>query len=166
MDLHVGNLDPNGDNPNPNLIPNLNLNGDNPHPNGGNPNPNPNPHVNPNPNPEPNQGIPNGEMGQVTQAIQRLGERTDNQIAQLMMMITGVARRLPNPNPNPNPRGLYCYNVMPFGLRNAGATYQRLATIMLKKLLSKTMEVYIDDMVVKSKEKENHVVDLRRLLRY
>ncbi|XP_058181108.1 uncharacterized protein LOC131299538 [Rhododendron vialii] len=46
-----------------------------------------------------------------------------------------------------------CYRVMPFGLRNAGETYQRLTTIMLKKLLGKTMKVYIDDMVVKSKER-------------
>ncbi|XP_058189290.1 uncharacterized protein LOC131306877 [Rhododendron vialii] len=59
------------------------------------------------------------------------------------------------------PKGLYYYSVMPFGLRNAGATYQRLATIMLKKLLGKTMEVYIDDMVVKSKERQDHIADLK-----
>ncbi|XP_058217450.1 uncharacterized protein LOC131328529 [Rhododendron vialii] len=103
MDLLIGNLNPNGDDPNPNLIPNLNRNGGNSNPNEGNPNPNPNLHPNPNPNPEPNQEIPSGEMRQVTQAIQCLGECTDNQIAQLMMMITGVARRLLNPNPNANP---------------------------------------------------------------
>lgn len=40
--------------------------------------------------------------------------------------------------------------MMLFGLRNAGATYQRLATKMFKEQLCKTMEVYIDDMVVKS----------------
>ncbi|XP_058191476.1 uncharacterized protein LOC131308553 [Rhododendron vialii] len=50
---------------------------------------------------------------------------------------------------------------MPFGLRNARGTYKRLVTIMLKKLLSKTMEVYIGDMVVKSKEKQNHIADLK-----
>ena len=59
------------------------------------------------------------------------------------------------------PRGLYCYRVMPFGLRNAGATYQRLATLMFRDLLGKTMEVYIDDMVVKSKEKADHIADLK-----
>ena len=59
------------------------------------------------------------------------------------------------------PRGLYCYSVMPFGLRNAGATYQRLATIMFKRLLGKTMEVYIDDMVVKSKSQRGHITDLQ-----
>ena len=49
--------------------------------------------------------------------------------------------------------GLFCCNVMLFGLKNAGATYQRLVTKMFKPLLSKTMEVYIDDMLIKSKER-------------
>ena len=48
------------------------------------------------------------------------------------------------------PHGLYCYNVMPFGLKNAGATYKRLVTKMFRPLLGSTMEVYIDDMLVKS----------------
>ncbi|KAI8524392.1 hypothetical protein RHMOL_Rhmol13G0146700 [Rhododendron molle] len=43
-------------------------------------------------------------MGEIREAIRRLGERTDNQIAQLMLMITGVACKLPNSNPNPNPQ--------------------------------------------------------------
>uniref|UniRef100_A0A251S1L9 Putative reverse transcriptase domain-containing protein n=1 Tax=Helianthus annuus TaxID=4232 RepID=A0A251S1L9_HELAN len=47
------------------------------------------------------------------------------------------------------PTGLYCYIAMPFGLRNAGATYQRLVNMMFKDQIGKTMEVYIDDMVVK-----------------
>ena len=49
------------------------------------------------------------------------------------------------------PHGLYYYNVMPFGLKNAGATYQRLVTKMFRPLFGSTMEVYIDDMLVKSK---------------
>ena len=48
-------------------------------------------------------------------------------------------------------RGLYCYKVMPFGLKNAGATYQRLVNMMFGDLIGKTMEVYVDDMLVKSK---------------
>ena len=52
--------------------------------------------------------------------------------------------------------GLFCYNVMPFGLKNTGATYQRLVTKMFKLLLGKTTEVYIDDMLIKSKERPNH----------
>ena len=54
------------------------------------------------------------------------------------------------------PHELFCYNAMSFGLKNAGATYQRLVTKMFRPLLGKTMEVYIDDMLVKSKERSNH----------
>nr|XP_016487569.1 PREDICTED: RNA-directed DNA polymerase homolog [Nicotiana tabacum] len=49
-------------------------------------------------------------------------------------------------------QGTYYYIVIPFGLNNVGATYQRLVTKMFKKLLGKTMEVYIDNMLVKSKK--------------
>ena len=48
-------------------------------------------------------------------------------------------------------RGLYCYKVMPFSLKNTGATYQRHVNGMLKDLIGKSMEVYGDDMLVKSK---------------
>ena len=50
---------------------------------------------------------------------------------------------------------------MPFGLKNVGTTYQRLVTKMFKPLLGKTMEVYIDDMLVKSKERPNHTTHLQ-----
>ena len=58
------------------------------------------------------------------------------------------------------PRGLYCSNAMPFGLKNAGATYQRLVTKMFRSLLGSTMEVYIDDMLVKSNQRQDHVTHL------
>ncbi|XP_028091378.1 uncharacterized protein LOC114291717 [Camellia sinensis] len=61
------------------------------------------------------------------------------------------------------PRGTYCYKVMPFGLKNAGATYQRMITRMFKDQLGKTMEAYIDDVVVKSKLATNHLTDLREV---
>ena len=54
-------------------------------------------------------------------------------------------------------RGLYCYKVMPFGLRNAGATYQRLVNRMFADQIGKTMEVYVDDMLVKSLKTHDHV---------
>ena len=50
---------------------------------------------------------------------------------------------------------------MPFRLKNTGATYQRLVTKMFKDQLGKTMEVYIDDMLVKSKRKEDHIGHLK-----
>ena len=59
------------------------------------------------------------------------------------------------------PRGIFCYRVMPFGLKNVGATYQRMITKMFTKQLGKTVEVYIDDMVVKSIFAEDHLGDLR-----
>ena len=55
------------------------------------------------------------------------------------------------------PHGLYCYKVMPFRLKNAGATYQRLMTKIFKPLIGRTMEVYIDDIVVKSRTQVEHV---------
>ena len=58
------------------------------------------------------------------------------------------------------PIGNYHYKVMPFGLKNAGSTYQRMMTKMFEPQLGKNIEVYIDDMVVKSKVVFEHVEDL------
>jgi hypothetical protein len=57
-------------------------------------------------------------------------------------------------------RDLYCYKVMPFGLKNAGATYQRLVNKMFQAQIGRNMEVYVDDMLVKSKESRDHIRDL------
>ena len=57
-------------------------------------------------------------------------------------------------------QGTYCYRVMPFGLKNAGATYQRLVNRMFHKQIGITMEVYIDDMLVKSTAAEFHIAHL------
>ena len=59
------------------------------------------------------------------------------------------------------PHGLLCYNVMLFVLKNVGATYQRLVTKMFRPLIGKTIEVYIDDMLVKSKECSDHAKHLQ-----
>ena len=61
------------------------------------------------------------------------------------------------------PHRLFCYNVMPFRLKNARATYQRLVTKMFRPLLEKTMEVYIDDMLIKSKERPDHATHLQQV---
>ena len=52
---------------------------------------------------------------------------------------------------------------MPFGLKNAGSTYQRMMTRMFEPQLGKSIEVYIDDMVVKSKVVSEHIGDLRNI---
>ncbi|XP_012851807.1 PREDICTED: uncharacterized protein LOC105971499 [Erythranthe guttata] len=57
-------------------------------------------------------------------------------------------------------QGIYCYQVMPFGLKNTGATYQRLVNTMFADQIGKNMEVYIDDMLVKSVKTSDHLTDL------
>ncbi|KAM2067327.1 hypothetical protein ACFX1T_043672 [Malus domestica] len=59
------------------------------------------------------------------------------------------------------PKGIYCYKVMPFGLKNAGATYQRAMQKIFNDMLHKNVECYVDDVVVKTKKRSNHLKDLR-----
>ena len=58
-------------------------------------------------------------------------------------------------------QGLFCYKVMPFGLKNAGATYQRMVNHMFHPQIWWNVEVYVDDMLVKSQEEEIHLDDLQ-----
>ncbi|XP_071916252.1 uncharacterized protein [Coffea arabica] len=59
--------------------------------------------------------------------------------------------------------GTYCYTTMPFGLKNAGATYQRLVNKMFRNQIGRNMEVYVDDMLVKSRTQEQFISDLREI---
>lgn len=59
-----------------------------------------------------------------------------------------------------SPKGLYCYRIMPFGLKNAGATYERMVYLMFDEQKGDTMEAYIDDMLVKSRTEERHLMHL------
>ena len=61
------------------------------------------------------------------------------------------------------PNGNYHYKVMPFGLKNAEATYPRMMTRMFEPQLGKSIEIYIDDMVVKSKLESKYVNDLENI---
>ncbi|XP_074266516.1 uncharacterized protein LOC141589791 [Silene latifolia] len=61
------------------------------------------------------------------------------------------------------PKGIFCYTVMPFGLKNVGATYQRAMQKIFDDMLHKTLECYVDDVVVKSKKRKDHVKDLRTI---
>ena len=56
--------------------------------------------------------------------------------------------------------GIYCYIVMPFGLKNAGAIYQRMDTTLLHDIIHNEVEVYVDDMIMNSKERGGHIVNL------
>jgi hypothetical protein len=58
------------------------------------------------------------------------------------------------------PKGIFYYKVMPFGLKNTGATYQRAMTIVLDDLIHQSVECYIDVIVVKTRENQNHQDDL------
>lgn len=52
---------------------------------------------------------------------------------------------------------------MPFGLKNDGVTYQQMVTWMLRQQIGKIVELYTDDMVVKSKKSEEHMLDLNEV---
>jgi hypothetical protein len=56
--------------------------------------------------------------------------------------------------------GAYCYTTMSFGLKNAGATYQRAIQACFKRQLNKNVEAYVDDVVVKTKNSETLIADL------
>ena len=60
------------------------------------------------------------------------------------------------------PWGTYCYKVMLFSLKNAGATYQWVAITLLHDLIHKEVQVYVDDMIVKSKDHEGHIPALQK----
>ncbi|XP_021773374.1 uncharacterized protein LOC110737322 [Chenopodium quinoa] len=57
--------------------------------------------------------------------------------------------------------GVHCYKAMLFGLNNAGATYQKLVDKIFEKQKGRNVEVYVDDKIVKSKEKEDHIADFK-----
>ena len=57
-------------------------------------------------------------------------------------------------------KGIYCYKVIPFDLKNIRATYQRLVNKIFKTQIGQNIEVYIDDMLVKSTQTTDHIWDL------
>ena len=59
----------------------------------------------------------------------------------------------------------YCYKVMSFGLKNTRATYQRVATTLFHDMIHRDIEVYVDDMIVKSRDIANHLVALERFFK-
>ena len=58
-------------------------------------------------------------------------------------------------------QGLFCYKVMLFGLKNVGVTYQRLRYKMFAQQIGRNVQVYVDDMLVKSRREEDHLEDLK-----
>ena len=57
-------------------------------------------------------------------------------------------------------QGVYCYTKIPFGLKNAGATYQRMVDMAFEKQVGRNLEVYVDDLVIKSHTEDELVRDI------
>ena len=57
----------------------------------------------------------------------------------------------------------FCYKVIPFGLKNVRATYQRAMVMLFHDMMHKEIEVYVDDMIAKSQSEDDHVANLRKL---
>ena len=99
--------------------------------------------------------------------IDRLVEATArHELHSFMDAFSGYNQILMNPDDKEKTsfiteRGTYCCKVMSFGLKNAVATYQRLVNKMFSMQLGRTMEVYIDDMLVKSSKANDHVLQLQ-----
>ncbi|GKD09518.1 reverse transcriptase domain-containing protein, partial [Tanacetum coccineum] len=60
--------------------------------------------------------------------------------------------------------GVFCYTKMPFGLKNAGATYQRLVDSAFKEQIRVNLEAYVDDMVIKSRTEQDIIKDVKQTL--
>ena len=58
--------------------------------------------------------------------------------------------------------GIYCYTIMLIQLKNAGATYRRMAIALLHDMMHNEVEVYVDDMIVKSKDRGGHIINLMK----
>ena len=86
------------------------------------------------------------------------GNASYNQIFMALEDVNKTAFRVPGAV------GLFEYLVMTFGLKNASATYQRAMNYIFHDLISKLVEIYIDDVVVKSKSAGGHLEDLRQVL--
>ena len=61
--------------------------------------------------------------------------------------------------------GTYAYDIMPFELKNVGATYQRAMVTLFHDMMHKEIELYVDDMIAKSRTPSDHLIDLRKLFK-
>ena len=83
------------------------------------------------------------------------GFRGYNQICMSTKDAEKIAFRTPIDN--------FYYTVIPFSLKNAGVTYQRTMTAMFHDMMYREIENYVDDIVVKSKKREEHLETLRKV---
>ena len=107
----------------------------------------------------PNNSFPLPQIGQIVDAIAR---------HEMFFFLDAfsIYHQIPMFHPDEEkttfvtPHGLYCYKVMSFELKNVGTTYQRLITKIFKPLIGRTIQVYINDIVVKSETRVEHVQHL------
>jgi len=98
--------------------------------------------------------------------IDRIVESTSgNKLLSFMDAFAGYNQIMMNPEDQEKmavytKQGLFCYQVMPFRLKNVGVTYQRFVNNIFALQIGKTMEVYIDDMLVKSMKEDEHTAHL------
>ena len=64
------------------------------------------------------------------------------------------------------PKGIFCYKVTPFGLKNAGAIYKRAMQNIFDDMLHNIVKCYVNYLVVKSRRKFDHIQDLRRVFEW
>lgn len=64
------------------------------------------------------------------------------------------------------PKGVFCYKVMPFGLQNARATYQRAMIVIFGNLLHKEIKCYVDDLIIKISNVSDHLEALRTVFKH
>ncbi|KAI5333080.1 hypothetical protein L3X38_023210 [Prunus dulcis] len=96
---------------------------------------------------------------------QLMDSTTDNQLLSFMDVYSGYNQILMHKDDKAKTsfiieRGTYCHKVMHFRLKNAGATYQRLVNKIFNEHIGKTMEVYVDDMLVKAPKRADHIENL------
>ena len=61
--------------------------------------------------------------------------------------------------------GIFCYKVMPFGMKNVGATYQRAMIALFHDMIHYEIEVYVDDMIARLKQKKSILIIYKNCLR-
>ncbi|KAG9453939.1 hypothetical protein H6P81_006843 [Aristolochia fimbriata] len=112
-----------------------------------------------------NDGVPEGRL---LSANNRAHGRCDNKSRG--SFLHGRVLRLQSISVDPKdeeltafctPKGIFCYKVMPFGLKNADTTYQRAMQNIFDNFLHKRVKCYVDDLVVKTKQRSDHLLDLR-----
>ncbi|KAI5343564.1 hypothetical protein L3X38_011440 [Prunus dulcis] len=113
----------------------------------------------------PQQGMPKGQLSTTERIDQLIDTTSGNQLLNFIDTSSGYNQILMHKENKAKTsfiieKSTYCYKVIPFGLKNAGATYQRLMNKIFREHIDKTIGVYVDDMLVKAPQQANHIKNL------